>query len=252
MTKKGLPGFLRRSIRNLEEKDDAINDAFSMPANVNVGSPAPTSLIPPTSSSSKKATINIGTPNKAKALEKKADSDDDDDVNTGLSHTVNRRLRMELSTPDRPERKTSKEEFNLASNASTVSSETMTNGSTPLNVAIPEDPSNHSYGSETSSKMSVETTNNTANKGTGMGVPPKTMETSSALSPTGSVSSNKSSGTVNSVNRKSPTKQKSFKEKEFDNVIQKSVVNIGDLRKLAWNGIPVRYMFWILFCGGVS
>lgn len=46
-------------------------------------------------------------------------------------------------------------------------------------------------------------------------------------------------------------KQKSFKEKEFDGVLQEAIVNIGDLRKLAWNGIPPqdRPQTWKLLLG---
>lgn len=247
MTKKGLPGFLRRSIRNLEEKDDAINEAFSMPAAV--GSPAATSLIPTTTSSSKKGT------SKSKQLKKKeeSDGDDDDDVNTGLSHTVNRRLRMELSSPDRPERasslKDSKEELNIAQNYSTVSSEKMTPSvvsgsvsSAPSNQAIQVSASS---GSELSSKMSVDTANIIKS------APSKNMEPSSTVSPTTSVTSHISSGAASSPNKRSPVKQKSFKEKEFENVIQEAVINIGDLRKLAWNGIPPkdRPQTWKLLLG---
>ena len=41
---------------------------------------------------------------------------------------------------------------------------------------------------------------------------------------------------------KEKEKKKTYREISFDKVLSKPVVNLNELRKLCWNGIPVRFV----------
>ena len=50
---------------------------------------------------------------------------------------------------------------------------------------------------------------------------------------------------ISHVGQKKMNQQMSYKEAEFEKVISEPVVDIGDLRRLAWNGTPVSWKYII-------
>jgi hypothetical protein len=212
MTPKSLPGFLRRTIRNDSDDDsdsdqlqsDAVGSPASKSLMINASIPIPNSRLSPVDNSS------IDTADSNAYVE--GDGDEINDEEEFRNAQIDRKFRM-MSTSQhaRVDRGAALNSTNDKAGNSGVSTSSNRSSTTLATSA-----------KEFSDNNTPHPTAENAELRTGMD------------GKVGNILHSLSSSSKEDISQ-----IKSYREVQFDKIISSPVVDIDDLRKLAWNGIPV-------------
>ena len=230
-----LPGFLRRSIRTVNEEDENLDNSndHGLGLSSPVGPRASKSLISDLSPASDGVNKIGGGIHKLNLFSDDDDSNDGDSISTG--DNIDRKFRMVKTSSH----KVTNQDSNKIYGKSIDGAHAIFKGASSASAMAMNfnNSNNNSAGSSGDEEIKdVRSTKDKRNDNINdNGVDKTTIRTSSSMSSTGT---NKSSNS-NTSNRGGGEKIKNYKEVEFDKVISSPVVDITDLRKLAWNGIPV-------------
>jgi len=259
MTPAGLPGFLRRSIRTVDDDNiDVDSDEMGMmnSSSPAVGSPAHSSLIPHNRSSGREGKFE----NTSKLMttiggidKNHSNSDDSQKHTNGDSSGQAEKKRTGDKTIETPPNSVDLK-FRVttvhADSSFTSSIGSEDNESKPIADLPPTQTQTESV--EQGQSVSINKTN-TKEGMLGKQRSNKSISSSPGRSAIGESKgkkgneSNNKTGKDGNDSRQEQKQQngeqtvartKNYKEKEFDRVISSPVVDITDLRKLTWNGIP--------------
>jgi len=227
MTPNSLPGFLRRTIRNDSDED---NDSDHIQSDT-VGSPASTSLMinasaslnnNSASASSSSSGASVSTNTNAEGNGKDINIEEDFQ-HLEVNARIDRKFRMlATSQHTRMDRTTTAARSSVIDGSDNgIRSQSLSNSS---NITSAPDNNNASVNANDNP---LPQKRNNAELPTGN------------EDPTGTIKPSLSSSSNNISGRDKSNRIKSYKEVQFDKIMLSPVVDIDDLRKLAWNGIPV-------------
>jgi hypothetical protein len=208
MTPNNLPGFLRRSIRSINDEDDDSGEEIQPTA----GSPHEKSLLPPSYGTDSPTDQDAHATFLSEAQEKISDELDQELELLKINDSIDQKFRMVATSHNLDKDTIAHSDTNADENTSKINGHSQ-------NIVHGRNNAYNNNGNPPSAKFSHAS---------------RDKEESQAS--TASVSSQEETN-ADSSSKKPDVKN--YKEEQFDKVISSPVVDIEDLRKSAWNGIPV-------------